>query len=101
MQYRTSDSRDKSVMESFKTFLKDEVPQGKRNKAIRSLLWWSWSNSPDSGSITAADGDSGEYSKVTPILPSSPLLINSLNYEPAMMGSIVASYGATGVFLAW
>lgn len=77
LQYQTSDARDEPVMDAFKAFLKDEVPQAARNKPIKSLLWWNWSNSPDSGSITAATGDVGEYSKVLFILPYLALTLNT------------------------
>lgn len=68
-------------MESFKTFLKDQVPGGTRNKPIRSLVWWNWANSPDSGSLTVGYGESGEFSKVTPIPLFYPMIINTCNTE--------------------
>lgn len=68
LQYGTSDNRDDDVMEAFKSFLLDTVPMAgaKRNRAITSLLWWDWANSPDSGSLTAAVGDEGEFKQVIP-----------------------------------
>ena len=65
-QQKKSDSRDDIFMTTFKDYLKE--------KDFKSLLWWSWANSPDSGAITLGDEDNdknifggqdkGKYTKV-------------------------------------
>lgn len=72
LQQQESDSRDDLFMNTFKDYLIE--------KKFRSLLWWSWANSPDSGAITLDDEednkhnifggkDMGKYTKVGCTVP--------------------------------
>ena len=69
LQRESADPGDSIVMDAFSNFLLDIPPGGvpsipKRMREIKSLLWWSWANSPDVGGITAGYQDPGTFNQV-------------------------------------